>query len=192
MGYTLSFQREERQVRKYWTKAEWKIAWQTTNSTSPCLMSEHCRSPPPFSLVDCNALSSLGRFHIVSTAFCGICKAISLHFYRFMKWLFWVSIQKHPCHCQASAGLLSLQGWFYNPSLISLTLKLEPFGQNCQVLLLARELEHGPLIHIHFYQLSVFDGSLPYLSLAVLEFPLEVFLFLNSEIHLNLPSKSWI
>lgn len=68
---------------------------------------------------------------------------------------------------------LSCGGRFYNPFLISLTLKLEPWGQNkadaamgCCLL----GLELGSLFQLHLHQLSVADGSCHCLS-----FPLFLF-----------------
>ena len=45
--------------------------------------------------------------------------------------------------CLASVAFLTLRRRFYNPFLVSLTLKPEPCGQSCQVLLLA-EAETWP------------------------------------------------
>ena len=54
-----------------------------------------------------------------------------------------------------SATLLSHGRRFLNSFLLFLTLKPEPHGQSCQVLLLARTWS---LLQFHFHQISVFNG----------------------------------
>lgn len=70
--------------------------------------------------------------------------------------------------CLALAAFLSW-GKVYNPSVISLTLKLEPSGQSCQVLLLDG-VETWPPVQLHLHQLSIVDSFLHCCSFSLVFF----------------------
>lgn len=144
-------------VRKYWTKARLKPSYANSKQFLMLWMASLCLVPRPFSFVNCNMLLSLGLVLLpvssslwqISHDLCifrilGFPRQSRLHLHRLTQWPLWTSMQGTPDTGLASVAFLSHGGRLHNLFLASLTLKPEPWGWSCHVLLLAETWTQPP------------------------------------------------
>lgn len=152
-------------MRKYWTKARSKTSW--VNSNLCISMSDDKMlfwSPTPFSFVNCSKLLSYGLIPFSTSNFpwqvsnnsgisniLGSSRQSRLQLHRFTQWPLWGSIQDTPDTCLTSADFGSHGGIFCIYFLLSLTLKPEPYGWSCQVLLMGSNYIHVPLVQLYLH-----------------------------------------
>lgn len=130
-------------MKKYWPKARPNPAVQTPNSIS--ISDVKFRSATPFSFVDCSTLLSLGLFPLLAAFFGRYHRTLE----SLTSWDFkgntgfaFTALQSGP-PSRDTPTILLVSVTFLGPGrrshrpFLSLTLKLEPCGRGCQVLLFA-------------------------------------------------------
>lgn len=202
MHSTIPKQKEGGIVRKCWIKARAKPSGQTPNSASPVGYQTVPQKGCQFlsSLLTSTYFFHLAWFHSLLSVLFGEYPMVLT--YQILEVSKGIQALFSPLHEKASSGLhgpfwhmpdlrgfFSHQGRFHNVFLPSLTLKPISRGQNCQVLLLCLFLclflwlEHEPLNQLYLHQLSVFNGFLHSLNLALMELALLTRMASNSELY---------